>query len=88
MEGIEHFKHYCDLGYDVSFTMLFGKEGIRMNKRYSYKTESPIMCEQMFRYSEASDLRLREALLFLYEDIREQELSGKIRVSTEEYLKQ
>ena len=38
---------YASLGYDVSLTNIYGKDAIRMVKRYSYKAERELICEQI-----------------------------------------
>jgi len=76
MEALKIFKYYSDIGYDVFFTKIFGKEGLKMVKRYSYKAERSLVCTQIFEYSEKNDKELRECLLFMYNDIEEQEETG------------
>jgi len=64
---------YSDLGYDISLTSLYGKEAIRMVKRYSHKREGEIVCEQICCHENLKDLvRLHEIIQFLYEDIQRQ----------------
>lgn len=76
MEGLDIFKYYSDLGYDTFFTRIFGKEGLKMIKRYSYKAERPLTCTQIFEYSDKTEKDLRECLQYMYDDIREQEETG------------
>jgi len=69
---------YSSLGYDVTLTRLFGKDAIRMAKRYSHKAGQPIICEQIQNHESLinQEFRLNEVLQFLYDDIQEQEVSG------------
>lgn len=70
-------KDYSALGYDVYLTSLFGKDAIRMVKRYSYKSGSPVVCEQICEHESLLDLaKLHEILNFMYNNIQSQEKSG------------
>jgi hypothetical protein len=70
---------YSELGYDVTLTSLFGKEAIKMVKRYSYTAKQPLVCEQIQDHKSLliDDFRLHQILQFLYDDIQEQEESGE-----------
>lgn len=69
---------YSSLGYDVTLTRLFGKDAIRMVKRWSHKAQQPLVCEQIQDHKSLveQDFRLNEVLQFLYDNIQEQEVSG------------
>jgi len=84
MEGLNLFRHYALLGFDVCFTSLCGKDAIRMVKRYSYKAERALICEQIVDTSD--DNRLKEVLNWMHDDIIQQEESGKYHESLETYL--
>jgi hypothetical protein len=77
MEYLKMLLEYCSLGYDVYFTQLYGKDAITMTKRYSYKAERPLHCQQMFDHEKIDLERLRSCLDFMYTDIQEQEESKK-----------
>lgn len=77
MEGLDIFKHYSNLGYDVFFTRIYGKEGLKMIKRYSYKAERPLICTQIFEYSDKTEKDIKQCFQYMYEDIQEQEETGK-----------
>jgi hypothetical protein len=66
---------YCLLGYDITLTNLYGKEAIRMVKRYSYIAERPLICEQIQGHDILlkDENRFDEVLNFLYNDIQLQE---------------
>jgi len=71
-------KHYCDLGYDVYLTSIFGKDGICMTKRYSHKAERKLQCLQIWDHARI-DTTLEQVCTFMYSDIEEQEASGNYR---------
>ena len=81
---LDYILDYCDLGYDFSPTMLYGKEAVRMVKRYSHKAERKLMCEQIFHHDELKNMdRLLIILDFMYQDIQQQEKSGEYYESSD-----
>lgn len=72
-------KSYSDLGYDLYLTSIFGKDGIRMTKRYSHKFEGPVSSQQIWTHERLDPESLHKLTDFMYNDIREQEESGKLR---------
>jgi len=67
-------KSYHDLGYNLYLTDLYGKDGIRMEKRYSYKAEKMLFCEQIIHHDRIIDTEYLETILdFLYKEIELQE---------------
>jgi hypothetical protein len=73
-----HFKiimEYAALGYEVTLTLLYGKEAIRMVKIYSHKAKAPVVCEQIQEHDILlkDESRFNEVLNFLYNDIQLQE---------------
>lgn len=76
MEGdfFKQLKDYCDLGYDISMTHICGKDAIRMIKRYSYKAEKPLYCEQIVNHEKLENEEyLQNVLDFMYNHIQQQE---------------
>lgn len=77
----ERFKkliEYSALGYDITLTSLFSKDAIRMVKRYSYKSEKSLCCEQIADHEQLlyDEDRFLNTIRFLYKDIQNQEESG------------
>lgn len=68
---------YSSLGYDVSFTSIFGKDAIGMTKRYSHIAERELYCQQIFEHDNMNLDRLRKVCDFMYENIQEQEKIGE-----------
>ncbi len=69
---------YSSLGYDISFTVIHGKEAIKMVKRYSSKAKRALICEQIQEHDQLKNPQLLHAVLeFLYNSIQEQEQTGK-----------
>lgn len=78
MEFLETCISYSCLGYDITLTSIYYKQGIRMVKRYSHTAERPLTCEQVFDHEKLKDPeQLYKITQFLYEDIIEQEKTGK-----------
>ena len=76
--------NYTSLGYEITLISLYGKDAIRMRKAYSYKAERPLICEQVIHYEELQDEEQRAKIFeFLYNDIQEQEKSGKYKESVQ-----
>lgn len=73
------FLNYDSLGYDACFTTFFGKDAVRLTKRYSHKAEKPLHCEQIFNKESKTENDLREVFDFMYNDIKEQEDTGNYR---------
>jgi len=84
MEGLDLFRYYSLLGFDVCFTSLCGKDAIRMVKRWSYQANRALISEQIVDTSELK--RLREVLEWMYLDIIKQENTGNYHESLEDYL--
>ena len=77
MDQLKAILSYAALGYEVSFTTVYGHEMVLMKKAYSHKAEKPLICEQIFKHEKAFDeKRFAELLDFMYEDIQEQEKTG------------
>jgi hypothetical protein len=49
---LEVCKSYSSLGYDLYLTTIFGRDGIRMTKRYSHKFEKPVSSQQIWTHEE------------------------------------
>jgi hypothetical protein len=88
-EFFAKLKEYSDLGYDVMLTSFFGKDAIRMVKRYSYVAEKPLVCEQIYSHDDLinSDT-LNRVLDFMYNDIKNQEETKTYKEPMEDYLKE
>ena len=70
----EYMFHYACLGYDVSLTNIYGKDAIRMVKRYSYPAQRSLSCVQIQEHENLKDLdRLHDVLSYMYNNIEEQE---------------
>jgi hypothetical protein len=87
MSKFESMSNYATLGYETTLTMMLGKEAVRMVKVYSHKTECSISCEQIHEFSSSKDEYFFKVLDFMYNDIQEQEKTGKLRILLNEYLK-
>ena len=71
---------YASLGYEVSLVHIYGKQAIMMVKRYSHPAEGPVHCQQIIDHSRMYDNdRVHDILQLLYDDIQEQENTGKYR---------
>lgn len=69
---------YAGLGYEITLITLYGKDAIRMRKAYSYKAERPLICEQVIHHEDLKNPEQRHKIFeFLYNDIQEQEKTGK-----------
>lgn len=68
MEGIKMFIKYAELGYDVSFTTIYGKSGIQMIQRQTGTT-----CQQIINYDTLDFVRLTYILDFMYNEIHKTE---------------
>ena len=87
MDFLTACKSYSALGYDISLTSLFGKEAIRMVKRYSKPAERHLICEQIYSHDKLIDeWEVHKITQFLYDDIQKQEAEGIYRNSGEEWL--
>jgi hypothetical protein len=87
MDFLTTCKSYSALGYDISLTSLFGKEAIRMVKRYSKTAERHLVCEQIYSHDKLTDeWEVHKITQFLYDDIQKQEAEGIYRNSGEEWL--
>lgn len=71
----EKLIEYSSLGYDITLTNLFGKDAIRMVKRYSHKAEKALYCEQVADHEQLlyDEDRFLDTIRFLYKNIQEQE---------------
>ena len=79
MEYLNDVISYAGLGYSISLINLYGKEAIRMEKEYSYKHKTNIISEQILEWSRLKDKNRRNHIFdFLYNDIKEQEETGKL----------
>lgn len=75
-------RSYSDLGYDVTLIRIYGKDGIRMRKRYSHVREKEVICEQVWNHDRLEDLdEFNDFLDKLYNNIKEQEETGKYQSS-------
>jgi hypothetical protein len=71
---LEQLTFYCNLGYDITLTQLYGKDAIRMVKRYSHIAEKEVICEQIIEHDALRDEHyLNKVLTFMYENIEQQE---------------
>lgn len=77
----EIIKEYSALGYDVSLTNIFGKDAVKMVKRYSYVRKDSILCEQIIDHDNLTEERLQHVCDFMYRDIQNQEATGKYYTS-------
>ena len=78
MKQLQMLIEYASLGYDFSLTNIYGKEAVQMIKRYSYKKEGPVKCLQMYEHEKIkNETEFSRILQFLYDDIQEQEKTGK-----------
>jgi hypothetical protein len=76
--SLQQILDYASLGYEISFTQIFGKDAILMRKRYSHPANKPLVCEQMFNHGDArNNHKLHLVLEFMYRDIQKQEETGK-----------
>lgn len=76
-DSLQQILDYASLGYEVSFTHIFGKDAVLMRKQYSYRAHQALVCEQMFDHGDARDKhRLFLVLEFMYKDIQNQEETG------------
>lgn len=75
---MEKIIQYSALGYDITFTYIYGKEALRMVKRYSHKAEKSLCCEQIVDHEKLlyDEDRFLDIIRFLYKDIQNQEESG------------
>lgn len=78
MGYLEQVLNYADLGYEISLISIFGKSAILMVKRHSHPAGKSLICEQIIEYGRLrDDDRLNEILSFMYNNIQEQEETGK-----------
>jgi len=74
----ESIKSYSGLGYDISLTNVYGKEGVKMFKRFSYIRKAPVVCIQVVEHDELDDLeKFNDIIDWMYRNIEEQEKTGR-----------
>lgn len=87
MNFLDTCKSYSALGYDITLTFMYGKEAIRMVKRYSHPAKRHLICEQIYEHDKLNDeWEIHKITKFLYDDIQKQEAEGIYRQSNEEWL--
>lgn len=87
MNFLETCKSYSALGYDITLTFMYGKEAIRMIKRYSHPAKRHLICEQIYSHDKLNDdWEVHKITKFLYDDIQKQENGTIYRKSIEEWL--
>lgn len=72
---------YNDMGYDLFITSMYGKSGLKMNKRYSYPLQKEnISCFQICHIEnlESDPEYLSDIVDFLYRNIESQENENRI----------
>jgi hypothetical protein len=73
-KSLQQILDYADLGYEISFTNIYGKDAVLMRKRYSHPAERALICEQIFDHEHVKNKgRFAHLLNWLYDDIQEQE---------------
>lgn len=67
--------NYCELGYDISLTSVYGKEAIKMVKRYSHPAGDRLESIQIINHERLLDDKYYSSnvIRFLYEQIEERE---------------
>lgn len=75
---LENIKHYSELGYDITLTSIYGKDAVRMVKRYSVPAERALICEQIVDHDEIGDNDYTfDFFNYMYENIQNQEQTKK-----------
>lgn len=76
-DSLQQILDYAGLGYEISFTQIYGKDAILMRKRYSHPAQQPLISEQIFNHEHVEDKeRFADLLNWMYDDIQEQEKKG------------
>jgi hypothetical protein len=79
-DSLQQIIDYANLGYEISFTHIFGKDAVLMRKRYSYRAHQALVCEQVFDHEHIKDKEIFANLLnWMYNDIKDQEDKGVYR---------
>lgn len=75
---LDYAIHYSILGYDINLGSVYGKDSIKMTKRYSHVREAKVYCEQIQEHEQLRNTeRLAQVLDWMYNDIKEQEKTKK-----------
>lgn len=75
---LDYCIHYACLGYDVTLTSIYCKDGIRMVKRYSHPAERSLTCIQICDHESLKSIdKVHDILDYMYNNIQEQEQTGK-----------
>ena len=72
--SIQQIIDYAELGYEITLTKFGGRQTITMRKRYSYRADKSLVCQQSFDHKDVTDPNKFAALnQFMYSDIEKQE---------------